>query len=459
MDLGTSSTKVCVRERGKSPDEVATFACTLPDEGGFLCPSLVALRGGRLYFGSRAETESDQPASLTFPHLKVCLTCEAEVGGHKLSDCTSCSNEGRCSGVFSQPSLTGSSLKASDLAICFLAWVMGSIGNSLPSELKQGQPGDPRLTFNVGVPVRYLDEEPRLKKAYWRVVSHAWRLARGVTQGIDLQTIRNWIDQLDAHGLPTEQELPVQLKTEAEAAIVSWLMSPEFLPGPYCLIDIGAWTTDVSLFRKESEPKMATLPAIAFLSADTYRLAVNEVDERALRALQELWPPEWSVNPPIHLRRVRLSRESGAWIKQEFEVNRRPRRGLSPSVLQFARECVAGRLLFRFHETLIAGRFKHDISDWEGFQIFVAGGGAAESALWEEIPPNSGEKVQHIDKAPTAGLAGSLSDQTRARLLVAAGLAVPLELWPDLVPPSQVPVVPKMPKKNLPTSEELGYGK
>jgi hypothetical protein len=458
IDLGTSLTKICARERGKDPDEVVTFACTLPGEQSLLCPSSVALRRGRLFFGSRAEKAIDERDAQLFPHVKVCFICEAEGGGHKLPDCASCSNGSKCSGIFSLSAGGVKSLSASDLTICFLAWVMGSIENSLPAELRTDA-ANPRLTFNVGVPVRYLDDEPELRKAYWRVVSHAWRLARGMTQEIDVATVRSWIDQLDGQKLPTASDLPVQLKTEAEGAIVSWLMSPEFLPGPYCLIDIGAFTTDVSIFRKEEVQNVATLPTIAFLSADTYRLAVNDVDEQASRAHRELWPDDWTVDPPLDLRRIRANRESGDWVKKQFRVNNRPPRALSSSVLQFAREFVAIRLLFRFHETLVAGRGKHDIAEWGDFQIFVGGGGAKETGLWVEIPEESGEKVRRIDKAPSAGLAGHLSEETRARLLVAAGLAVPPEDWPELIRPSQVSIRSKMPKRRLPTFEELGYDK
>lgn len=232
-----------MREARGLADDIGIYPIMLDGQNDLLCPSLAVLQHGRLYFGFEAEKRRSETGALVFSHLKVCLACEAEESRQPLSDCRSdCLADGRCRGTFPQK------CKASELTICFLAWVMREARHRLPSDL--GNPEEQRFTYNLGVPLAQLDLYSPLREAYRRVGFHAWLLSEGMSQGIELEKVLSWIGEIKNRGLPSADQSLVQLCTEAGAAIVSCLASPDMLPGMYGLIDVGAWTTDISFFRR-----------------------------------------------------------------------------------------------------------------------------------------------------------------------------------------------------------------
>ena len=160
----------------------------------------------------------------------------------------------------------------------------------------------------------------------------------------------------------------------------------------YGLIDIGAWTTDISFFRQVAlRFTNDGLSTIEFYAAGTYRVAVNEVDERTLRGLFELWDlqelEQQEGEVPLRVTIVRSQRETNQFGRVLFD-REKIRRSPTDATLQFARECVRERVLDGVRKTLIQAREKErSESAYQGLRIFVTGGGIRERILWEDIRP------------------------------------------------------------------------
>jgi hypothetical protein len=154
---------------------------------------------------------------------------------------------------------------------------------------------------------------------------------------------------------------------------------------------------------------------------------------------------------------LREQRERGSFGTEEFMI-RNYRKKPAPAVLDYARACVAERLLRRFHETLTtASEMERQAERWRGFLVYVMGGGVHESSLWRDWASRT-PVVGRLEPLPFGSLALRLNETLSWRFPVAVGLAYPSGMWPEVLLPSQVTrVSPVIRTRGLPTSEELGY--
>lgn len=464
IDFGTSTTKVCIRESLGEMEDVKTFPINLDDSnpgmGQLLYPSLVAIDSGRLYFGTEAQRR-DSSRAVALPYLKVCLACEAEGGGDPLGTCRGMRAQGtdRCTGIFPY-SLKGepSPFKASEAVVLFLAWVMGHARRRVPEALLgRSSVG---FTYNLGVPVDQFDPTSPLRNAYQKVAYFAWLLSDGVTQGIPLSQALNWLSQIKNLEPPPSEKSMVHLCPETGASIASCVLSPETPSGLYGLIDIGAWTTDISFFDL-SQGTAVGVPTIAFYSARTHRIAVNDIDERTFRSIFDLWdlgeaPRDFGSTGVFSAIMLRQQREQGDFGKVEFLIENFKRKP-SLATLQFARDCVAERVLHRIRKTLVEASNKDKReSKWKGFRIYVIGGGLQERTLWERVS----EEIPVVGKIGPLPLPRSLQGLPKdlySRFSVAYGLAFPLALWPTNISPSDTTAAAPPAKRPFRESADLGY--
>ena len=440
LDFGTSATKVCAR-LVLGGDEYPIYVVRLGGGAEALCPSLVLVdRIGSLYFGSEAEKRVFDDGTRVFPHLKTCLACEARDADKRLSDCLSSQKEGRCQGLFP------GNVRPSDLVTCFLAWAMREARASLPADLSA--PDAIRFTYNLGVPVEQLDRDSSLRDTYRMIAFRAWRLSEGMKQGIRLETAMEWIRGTSSLQAPPDEESPIQLCTEAGGALVLWLTSPDVSPGMYAVLDIGAWTTEIGVFMRVLTSRDNA--GAFFLAAKVLRHAGNEVDERTHTGLFDLWDVNSEdgskINPQLTLTLIRSNREAGGLKGRRFYVSEFPR-FVGSTVTDFALECVAERILNGLRRALGQARDDKRLteSDRGNVQVLVSGGGAAEKTLWKDIPREMDGIVGSIDEPPSLPLRDLKPQDLRGRFAVAAGLALPLGMWPSILTPSQVdPNPPRM---------------
>ncbi|MFN8545522.1 MAG: hypothetical protein U0807_15115 [Candidatus Binatia bacterium] len=424
-------------------------ALIIDDAEELLCPSVVTCDGGRLYFGSEALKRGRRSGSTVFQHLKTCLGCEADVSNARLTGCRFFPTGGSACG---QPAAVPDhgQITPTELATCFLAWTFGR------ARARLSQDTAPNLTFNVGVPVGDHIEDSSLMRRYRRMGSDAWRLSTVMNQGVSLTEAADWIRQLRPLPVPPPEQSKVAYCFEAGAALLAFAMRPGAADGIYGLIDIGAWTSDVAFFHFSPPDETNLSPVVHLYAADSLRVAVNEIDERTVHSVYEVWglrfDPRQPVGPTADELRGRRERNEFGGVASINGYNR----PISAAALAFARDCVRDRLQRQTVE-LLRGATKKDprVSHWKGCPVFIVGGGAAETGLWQRL----GEGL------PVIGTVRAFSDELPLRIpreelahrfAVAAGLAYPEAMWPKVYAPSEVSEFSRPPVRQTPTLNDLG---
>lgn len=341
--------------------------------------------------------------------------------------------------------------------------------NPMKVEQRIGRPHRPKVQhhydrqslhgwYHIGVPVGQLDPTSKLADIYRCIGYCAEKLSYEVVQGIKLSNALDAIRSLTDAPLPPPEESDVQLCPEAQAAIISYLASPAMEPGLYCLIDIGAWTTDISFFRrvKLQFTDDGTL-TLEYYAAASHRVAVNDIDERTLQGLMVHWRLE-AAEQIRTTPSLRAQREKGQFGKHDFLIGGTHQRP-PESILHSARESVRAKILACFRETIQEARRKEPFeSAWNKLRIFVVGGGAAERVLWRDIARDT-PVARSIDLLPSLELSKTTAGEVGPTYAVALGLAIPSALWPRVFLPSAVPPVLPRPIRERPSFEDLGYGK
>lgn len=476
IDYGTSSTKVCARrsvpvqQRDSEPVYVVSFS---DQTSGYLCPSSVLVRKGRIFFGPEAERLA-KGGTPPYRHLKVCLSCEVETHHHDAGELAECSSDrdshsGRCTGKFSGEAR----LTPSQLVTLYLAWVMRESRARLGSALSEA--GTKWCSYHIGVPLENLTETATLSRAYVKVTYLAWLLSNGVEQGMELGRALAWYAEAQSSTIPTTQENPVALAPEIAAALVPFINdcvpgSEPIAPGLYGLIDIGAWTTDVALFRlAEAGYMIGGSRLLSFPVGRVRRTGCNHIDDRVRTGLLELVGAEADRSVKL-VPMVREHREQGRFGKEAVDVARW--RFVPPGcVLDFALAATSGKIWRLFLDTA-----KSAHSSWQEpysparfarFRVFVTGGGSNIEIC--SRPPDyfSAEILRDTQRLagtpPTFRLITPSKDSSVTltvdyrRLAIAHGLAFPAGTWPEIRMPSEVGPVGPPPIKESPTSEDLGY--
>ncbi len=458
VDVGTSTTKCCVRPPGAG-SSVHVLALGSSDLPSALCPSTVALDGGRLYFGVEAERRSQVEQSTLFRHLKMCAACEASNPPQVPStNCISVrsSSDPACSATFAMRS-PNELLWASDLLMLYLAWVMGETRRGIPKELS-GDAVPPRTTYSVSAPIDQIDAESELSKVFGDLVFKAWRLSGAVTQGLSMTEALRWVDELQGIEFPPAADRFVELCSESSANVAGYFLSPDAALGQYGILDIGAWTTEVSFFRLTDVDRRTTGKlTMAFHAARSHRIAAGEVDERCCRNVRLMYEKADTAGH-VSVDDVREQRESGTFGHEALSF-RVYGSEIVPckSAVDFARDVVAQELRACFHETLGEAYEKEKREGaWRNqVRVLLAGGGSLDDVLCGAAQHQN--FVRSAEAVPTPKDLRNLpaTDDYR-RFLVAYGLASGSARWPrELLPSATLPIRPRY--RVRPTSEDLGY--
>ena len=452
LDFGTSTTKACVRPALGLDPNVRTYPIAWAGCGNaYLCPSLVSARDGRLYFGPEA---SVSPRHHTFRHLKVCLACQAEAKvGEDAIACTQ--RQGRlgtarpCNQRFL---IDDARVSAEDLCTLYLAWAVGEVTRSMPAGLMSGGTL-PAINCSFGVPVDQLDARSPLRSVFERVVRNAWRLKACVTQGVPLESAVGWVRALGTQRAPRTPSADAAVVTcpETLAAALSYVTAPNVKRGMYALMDVGAWTTDISVFRLSDVSMSAEgRRTTAVYDARTFRVAASLIDQLTSDLHLQLWAAcgdECSDYMERVLDETRMRRESGELSGAPYTINGRELPAVPPA-LAYAR-AVVGRIAARnFVSTYDrASRKETALSrhDWSSLDVFLLGGGSEDPVFAEHLHcVNGATSIRSVRLLPgTSNVAwpgAPGDDKLHRRLQVAAGLAIPYALWPREFRPSEVEV-------------------
>ena len=454
IDTGTSTTKVCVRPPGQS---VKIHVLPLENADNSLCPSTVVIDKEKMYFGELAEQHANKPGARVFRRLKVCLACQAGKQPESAAIRCNCSKQPEsqaCTAVFAVSKNDEAAL-ASELFTLFLAWAIGESRFRIPDALTGGVV--PRCTFSISSPVDQIDTDSELRKIYQLAAYQAWRLSVGVKQGVEVATALSWIEQLNNESTPPIEDQLIEVCSESGAVAAGYALSPEIEEGLYAVVDIGAWTTEISVFRRSvAGKKQAGRPIHAFYAARSHQVSANQVDERCFINLYQMYEPK-DISRRI-INEIQVQRETGSFGENEILLDGASHKVIPrPSAMQFARDIVAEALGRRFRNTVKQAYEKEKVaSRWlNSVIVILAGGGSMDSGLTSGITSPSMQELKIIPRP--SNFESNMPEIDYRRFLVAYSLAQQSIRWPKEFLPSEVQPLDRPSPPDRLTPEDLGY--
>jgi hypothetical protein len=289
LDFGTSSCKVMFRDIIRGDAYACVFSNHLEDYGPFCWPSTICVHDGRLYFGTQAERMREGRKIRSF---KICLACEdGLVNGHPCP-VKSCLTDNDKPSLFALDS--GMQLAASrPLTVCLQPWELASLYiaqllNDIVPTVTNHASFEPsaKCTFNMSAPLDMVNEA-KLKSVFERVLYAATLMKNEICQGIEITQAISVINRVKqtTKVLPPTESSRTFIVPETHAAMVGYVISGKAEPGLYAAIDVGAGTTDVSVFRY-CEKNAAR--DVAYYAADTAIIGGDNIDKAILLAIPEI---------------------------------------------------------------------------------------------------------------------------------------------------------------------------
>ncbi len=412
IDYGTSASKIIIRDYGAPGGEHATV---LTDEGSYRFSSAVSVSGDMIRLQAPARTNDQKLRVLQSLKMRVA----AEVKGNVERYCYAPIEE------------LPAGLSATDLATLTVARLVDRGARAA----KTVAGADISLGMTLGVPMSFFTDRT-LRKAFLRISRTAWRLWRSGSLSTDTVSVaeaRQFLSEAYAFvdSTPIEDdEIRDWIRSEAEAAMWWAFQSPSVPAGPYAKVDIGAGTTNSSVFRIVDQYAHGRLikERLAFFGAYSGPIGMDAVDEG-------------------------LAKWKGVPLENRVEL-----RGSEDDLLQdpaaelACAEAIRG-IRRAFSTAWMRGFEKyrnsmHETERWrEDAQVFVIGGGSLTRAVragLREHPqsPSKRLSVKEMESPPDLEFPGTQSVPKEALpfLTVAyglsnLGLAIPEVRTPDEVDP------------------------
>ena len=222
LDYGTHSTKAVYRVRGAELGEVLYFDDEAVGYPRNATPSAIRLRGGHLFFGREA----------------LGMTGGEYYGSLKADLYGASDNEPE---VQEEISLH---------AAAYLSWALGRLFEAYPSISAE----DPIL--QISAPTSHTGPIA-LKRKYLHIANAVHQATQGgipaIVQGMRVEEVKDILQPLLKASLPEAGEQRFFVMPETVAPIVSLQMEPFLEPGNYLIIDMGASTTEMSVFLVNDE--------------------------------------------------------------------------------------------------------------------------------------------------------------------------------------------------------------
>lgn len=283
LDFGTSSTKATFRQLGLASQSVQPLlfhsgSVLYPD---FCLPSLGAFdTRGRLLLGTdAAEYLSTRAWGEGLTRFKM-LVAGQEDSRYLDKDCLTRYQ------AHVQTTLGNDELCPPDaLAAVYLAHVMRLVRRRIQKKVRAESLD---LSFNTCVPIDQR-EHSKVLAAFQRIVATAEWLDR--SQPPEEPGQRAWVE-LAMQTLPaiaydeTNPETRVFVVPEAVASVASYLVSLQKRSGLHALVDIGAGTTDLSIFNLSISRKLGTTSF--WYAARSIPLGTGQIEERVARELGDV---------------------------------------------------------------------------------------------------------------------------------------------------------------------------
>jgi hypothetical protein len=422
IDYGTSNSKLVVRDfEGAGGDR----AYVLLDEDSPRFSSSLAVTADTVLLGVRRSTRRRAlQHARWFDSVKMRVASELKQAGSRL--------------FYGVPTPLPEGLTAKDLAALTVWWLITEAYQGAASlvRLRGDQVLSPGMT--MGVPMSFLTD-PELRTEFADIARAGWELfrrgpkltGREIALAAARRNVREALKVVQEDPLPLD-ETRLWIRSEAEAALWWAFRSPQVPEGPYVKVDVGAGTTNASVFRIVTglpdgvASGQAVKLRMTFFGASSRATGMDAIDERlaAWRGIE--------ATSLTHLRghEDRLLAQSAARITCKgglagmHEALRDAwgqMRGLRPTALEVRAWLTESKL-------------------------FVLGGGSLVEVVrtaMTEMPVNDGRRfpIIHLEAPPDLVSGGRrVTGELLPFVLVAYGLSVlappiPLVETPDTVSP------------------------
>lgn len=373
LDFGTSSIKVALREltARKKPVALLDFGTQLDGYSRFAYPSSISIRSEAVRTGVDAEV-GDPGGSLRSVKMRLLR------GASENRDWPDW-----------LPRVEGVELPEAEFASALLLTAaMQEARRAVEDDF--GTLENVRILYNLDVPVDEFDGAPS-HRTFYRVLRTAHRLTdRVVLPCRRNEVVEAWLSaafEVAQDGTP-EEERSATVVGEAQAILagISDAIKPE-PHRPYVIVDIGAGTTDIGIFRLST---WSGEDRVNFFSAGTCRIGCDDLDEALCRII-------WHNLEPAALQATRVSKlQVGRGRTSKVSSGGRPKQ-VRPENLLAAVDSLGADLIdyyvSRWREAFDKAR---NPQDWTGAGLVVVGGGSMVLPLQQLFAeaPGAGPVVQ-----------------------------------------------------------------
>lgn len=420
VDYGTSFSKIVLRDYGAPGGEKAHV---LRFSNDFRIPSAVGVAGSTLVFGSEPGRSVGRDDVVWHESIKMRIAEEMK-GRH----------ERYCYGPLRE---LPRGFSANDLAVLTVWFLVSSAIRDAKTHIGSN-PRDVIVNFCMGVPMSFFNE-PELRRAFLSIARSAWEMLQrnGILSGTTLpleqarRLLEGAYESVSRKGDLADYEVRDWIRSEAEAALWWPFRSPSIGDGPYAQVDIGAGTTNLSVFRLVSKPVAGqwVRERIAFFGADSISAGMDAID----RALAD-WRGDEETNC-LSLRGVEkgLLKKSGAVVAVS-------------DVLARIHEAY-GSMLARAFATLLQASAERQA--WRGHKVFFIGGGSEVERITEwlqrsPLPDNEKHLHASVRQEKPFDLSigvGKVSNELLSHVAVAYGLSNLSADLPRAETPGEVPAM------------------
>lgn len=369
LDFGTSSIKVALRDLtdSKAPVTLVDFGTTLSGYSRFVVPSTVIVSQQRMLTGVEAETAATEISGTVLRSGKVNL----------LRGTWSPLDE-----HLSLPLPDHTTPRATQTEFACTILLAGVLRQVL--DLVQKQWGNTaRILCNIDVPVDHLENNVAAS-AFGRMLNVSLRLAE---TGAEWSSLREahaaWRSACDAFRTSPDARTAIVAEAQAILAGISDIVQPQEHK-PYAVVDIGAGTTDIGIFRLsmwDSDER------INFFASGTCIIGCDDVDAIVCEQLGVPLLDGAAVKRALRASRasadggkpIVLDLDDGRHILQAADLHRAVRQVAHRCNQHFIKMCCAARNKARRHE------------NWREIPTIVVGGGALMPGLGDmvrQVPPS-----------------------------------------------------------------------
>jgi hypothetical protein len=237
IDYGTSTSKLVLRDYAAAGGERAVL---VGPRGSYRFPSTVSYGAGRIFLGQKppgGRVNGEEVVCYESVKMRVADEVKGTPGRY----------------YYGPQREFPEGFHARDFAV-LTVWALITEGERAARRIL-GVP-EVRLGMTMGVPMSFF-ADPELREEFLTIARAAWHLHRSrgplPSWSLGVKDTRQWLDDafgaVATKGALSPDQVRDWLRSEAEASMLWAFRSPGVPAGPYLKVDVGAGTTNASMFR------------------------------------------------------------------------------------------------------------------------------------------------------------------------------------------------------------------